>query len=70
MVYAWFLEFKARFNNKIPFLTRPTLKAITYHRAYSSKKAKDKFGYNITPLKEGLKETINWYKDDMELEKK
>lgn len=70
MVYAWFLEFKARFNNKIPFLTRPTLKAITYHRAYSSKKAKDKFGYNITPLKEGLKETINWYKDYMELEKK
>ncbi|GAH64457.1 unnamed protein product, partial [marine sediment metagenome] len=37
---------------KIPFLTRSTLKAIKYHRSYSSKKASDKFGYKITPLRE------------------
>ena len=27
------------------------------------KKAIDKFGYKITPLKEGLEETISWYRD-------
>ncbi len=70
MVYAWFLEVKAKFNKKTPFLTRPTLRAIKYHRSYSSKKAIDKFGYKITPLKEGLEETISWYKDYIEEGKK
>ena len=69
-VYAWLLEVKARFNKKTPFLTRPTLRAIKYHRSYSSKKAIDKFGYKITPLKEGLEETINWYKEYIEEGKK
>ncbi|MHA2288144.1 MAG: NAD-dependent epimerase/dehydratase family protein [Promethearchaeota archaeon] len=63
MVYAWLLEFKAKLNKKAPFLTRPTLRAIKYHRSYSSKKAIEKFGYKITPLREGLDETINWYKE-------
>jgi nucleoside-diphosphate-sugar epimerase len=70
MAYAWFLEVKAKFNKKVPFLTRPTLRAIKYHRCYSSKKAMDKFGYKITPLKEGLEETISWYKDYIEEGKK
>ena len=69
-LYAWLLEVKARFNKKIPFLTRPTLRAIKYHRCYSSKKASDKFGYKITPLREGLEETINWYKEYIEEGKK
>ena len=33
---------RAKFNKKIPFLTRPTLKAIKFHRSYSSEKAIDK----------------------------
>ncbi|MBY9011418.1 MAG: NAD-dependent epimerase/dehydratase family protein [Candidatus Lokiarchaeota archaeon] len=66
MAYAWFLEVKARFNMKTPFLTRSTLKAIKFHRAYSSKKAIDKFGYKITPLREGIEETIKWYKEYIE----
>ncbi len=70
MVYAWLLEVKARFTKKDPFLTRPTLRAIKYHRSYSSKKAIDKFGYNITPLREGLEETIKWYKEYSEEGKK
>ena len=70
MAYAWLLEIKARFNKKPPFLTRPTLRAIKYHRSYSSKKAIDKLGYNITPLKEGLEETIKWYKEYNEEDKK
>ncbi|NVM17390.1 MAG: NAD-dependent epimerase/dehydratase family protein [Candidatus Lokiarchaeota archaeon] len=71
MVYAWLLEVRAKFNKNVPFLTRPTLRAIKYHRSYSSKKAIDKFGYKITPLREGLEETIKWYKEyDKESKKK
>ncbi len=69
-VYAWLLEVKAKFSKKNPYLTRPTLRAIKYHRCYSSKKAIDKFGYTITPLKEGLEDTIKWYKDYNEERKK
>jgi len=70
IAYAWLLEVKARFNKKAPFLTRPTLRAIKYHRSYSSKKAIDKLGYKITPLREGLEETIKWYKEYSEEGKK
>lgn len=63
MAYAWFLEVKAKFDKKIPYLTRPTLKAIKYHRSYSSNKAIEKIGYKITPLKQGLEDTIDWYKN-------
>ena len=70
MVYAWLLEVKAFFNKKVPYLTRPTLRAIKYHRAYSSKKAIEKLNYKITPLREGLETTIKWYKDFNEKENK
>ena len=63
MVYAWFLEVKAKFNKKTPYLTRPTLRAIKYHRSYSSNKAIEKLDYKITPLKQGLEDTIDWYKN-------
>ncbi|MFX1573495.1 MAG: NAD-dependent epimerase/dehydratase family protein [Promethearchaeota archaeon] len=69
MVYAWLLEVKAFFNKKVPYLTRPTLRALKYHRAYSSKKAIEKLGYRITPLREGLKKTIDWYINFNEKEK-
>ena len=70
VVYAWFLEVKAKFNKKVPYLTRPTLRAIKYNREYSSKKAIEKLGYKITPLREGLQETIKWYQDYLENVKK
>ena len=70
MIYAWLLEVKAFFNKKVPYLTRPTLRAIKYHRAYSSKKAVENLGFKITPLEEGLRETIAWYKNYIEKEKK
>ncbi|MFX0017957.1 MAG: NAD-dependent epimerase/dehydratase family protein [Promethearchaeota archaeon] len=69
IVYAWLLEVKAFFNKKVPYLTRPTLRAIRYHRAYSSKKAIEKLNYKITPLREGLEKTIKWYKEFNEKEK-
>jgi farnesol dehydrogenase len=63
MIYAWLLEVFAFFTGKVPYLTRSTLKAIKYHRSYSSQKAIDKLEYKITPLREALKETIDWYKN-------
>lgn len=69
MVYAWLLEVVASISKKVPYLTRSTLKAIKYHRSYSSKKAIDKLGYKITPLRDALIETINWYKDFNKIEK-
>jgi hypothetical protein len=47
----------------MPYITRPTLESIKYNREYSSKKAIEKLGYNITPLREALQETIVWYKN-------
>ncbi len=61
-VYARLLETKANITNKTPKLTCSTLNAIKFHRAYSSQKAIKEINYKITPLKEGLEETIAWYK--------
>jgi nucleoside-diphosphate-sugar epimerase len=62
-IYAWILETKAKITKKPPSLTRPTLNAIRFHRAYSSDKAIKQIGYKITPLNEGLEKTIEWYKN-------
>ncbi len=62
-MYAWLLETKAKITKKPPSLTRPTLNAIRFHRAYSSDKAIRQIGYKITPLNEGLEKTIEWYKN-------
>jgi len=69
-LYALALEVKAKFTKKPPSLTRSTINAIKYHRAFSSEKAIEKFDYKITPLREGLEETIRWYKDYNEKENK
>jgi nucleoside-diphosphate-sugar epimerase len=61
--YAFLLEIKAGITKKPPFLTRAAINAIKYHRSYSSEKAIDRLGYKITPLREGLEETIKWYKN-------
>ena len=63
MSYAWVLEVFSKITRKLPILTRSTLKAIKYHRSYSSEKAIKTFGYKITPLKEALEQTIDWYKN-------
>ena len=70
MSYAWLLEVKAKFSKKKPKLTRATIRAIKHHRSYSSQKAIEKLDYKITPLREGLEETIEWYKEFIEREKK
>ena len=65
--YAWLCEVKSKITKKIPYITRATLKSIKYNRSYSSKKAIEKLNYKITPLREGLRDTIVWYKEYIEL---
>ena len=69
MFYGWLCEVKANLTKKMPYITRSTVAAIKYNRNYSSKKAVDKLGYKITPLREGLTKTIEWYKNFIEKEK-
>jgi farnesol dehydrogenase len=61
--YAWLLEIKAMITKKNPPLSRAAINAIKYHRSYSSKKAIENLNYNITPLRDGLEETIKWYQN-------
>jgi nucleoside-diphosphate-sugar epimerase len=69
MVYAKFCEIKTKINKKMPEATCEMLRGMKYNWAYSSKKAINKLGYKITPLREGLQETIKWYQDYLENEK-
>jgi dihydroflavonol-4-reductase len=70
MMYARLCEFKANMTGKMPYITRPTLESIKYNREYSSKKAIEKLGYKITPIREALEETIEWYKNYIESNQK
>ncbi len=66
MLFGWSCEVKASMTKKMPYITRSTITSIKYNREYSSKKAIEKLGYTITPLREALTETIEWYKDFIE----
>ena len=69
LMYGWLCEAKTKFTKKLPYINRPTIKMINYNWSYSSEKAIEKLGYKITPLREGLEKTIEWYKDFNEKEK-
>ncbi len=70
LIYAGMHEAKTKITKKMPYINRPTVKMMNYNWSYSSKKAIEKLGYKITPLREGLTKTIEWYKDYIEKEKK
>jgi len=69
LMYARMYEAKTKLTKKMPYINRPTVKAMDYNWSYSSKKAIDKLGYKITPLRENMTKTIDWYKDYIEKEK-
>ena len=82
LMYGWLCELKTKITKKAPFINmnpriifgpyinRATVKMIDYNWVYSSKKAIEKLGYKITPLREGLEQTIKWYKDFIKLNNK
>ena len=68
-MYALLCELKTKLTKKMPYTNRSTVKMLNHNWSYSSEKAIEKLGYKITPLREGLEETIKWYKDYIEKEK-
>ena len=68
--YGLLCEVKSKISKKEPYITRAVIDVLKYNWALSSKKAFDKLGYKITPLREGLEKTIAWYKDYLEKNKK
>ncbi len=63
LLFAWLCELKTKITKKMPYINRPTVKMMNHNWSYSSKKAIDKLNYKITPLKEGLSKTIDWYRE-------
>ncbi len=71
MFYGRLCELRAKLSkNRVPYITRPIMKMATYDWAYSSQKTIDDLGYKITPFREGLEKTVEWYKDYIEKGKK
>lgn len=69
-IYASLCELKTKLIKKMPYINNATVKMINHNWAYSSNKAIEKLDYRITPLREGLEQTIKWYKDFIEKKKK
>jgi nucleoside-diphosphate-sugar epimerase len=55
MLYAW-----AELTGKEPLLTHEVVGVFREHWAYSSAKAQRDLGYRTTPLREGLRRTLEW----------
>ncbi|MFX1239261.1 MAG: hypothetical protein ACFE8P_16295, partial [Promethearchaeota archaeon] len=67
MLYGWACELRAKLSrNRIPYITRALMRMSTYDWAYSSEKIIKDLGYEITPFREGLEKTVDWYKDYIE----
>ena len=57
-----FLELHARIHHKTPLFTGFSMDCLMQNSNYSSKKAKDELGHEITPIEKTMIETINWMK--------
>jgi nucleoside-diphosphate-sugar epimerase len=62
-LYGRVCELKSKITKKTPYMTCALIKMATLNWAYSSEKAVKELGYKITPFKEGLEETVNWYQE-------
>jgi nucleoside-diphosphate-sugar epimerase len=66
---AWFgaipFEILGKIMRKRPFLSRYTVNLLSKNRVYDISKAKKDLGYSSkVPLKEGVKVTAEWYKNN------
>jgi nucleoside-diphosphate-sugar epimerase len=59
-IMQW-LQFKA--TNKEPLITENGIRQIYCNKIFSSEKAISNLGYQITPLREGLQQTIHFFKN-------
>lgn len=71
MLYGWACESRAKLSkNRIPYITRALMRMSTYDWAYSSEKVIKDLDYKITPFKQGIEKTVEWYKNYLEKENK
>src|SRR3954469_22899364 len=61
---AWGAEAFARVTGKEPFLTADALRMSRYRMFFSSEKARRELGYTARPYLEGLKDALNWFRDN------
>ncbi|MFX1276062.1 MAG: NAD-dependent epimerase/dehydratase family protein [Promethearchaeota archaeon] len=67
VLFARACKLKARLSSKrIPYITPAMIVGMKYNWAFSSKKANEKIGYKITPIREALETTVKWYQDFIE----
>jgi farnesol dehydrogenase len=64
-VAAFAEEVKASMAKREPKLTREVVEVYKHHWVYSSDKAIAELGYSITPLAEGLAETVKWVQSEI-----
>ena len=55
--------FMAENFGRQPMITPGWVKKYLYEWRVSSEKAQKELGYEITPLKKGIEETVNWLKN-------
>jgi dihydroflavonol-4-reductase len=51
-------------TGKEPFLTRDALKMASHRMFFSSAKARAELGYSARPYREGLKDALNWFRQE------
>ena len=61
---AWAAEAVARVTGKEPFLTVDALRMSRYRMFFSSEKARRDLGYTTRPYREGLKDALNWFREN------
>ena len=66
LIHTWailqWIQYKI--THKEPFVTARSIRFIFCNKIYSSDKAVKQLGYQLTPLKEGLQQTIHFLKTD------
>jgi farnesol dehydrogenase len=65
--YAWQEEKLAEWFGQHPRITTKWIKRLTLDLPYSSEKAIRDLGYSITPLQQGLQQTLDWLSRDYKL---
>lgn len=55
LLYAW-----AELTGAPPVLTHEVVNVFREHWSYSSAKAERELGYHVTPLRDGLRKTVDW----------
>jgi len=60
MLFGWKEEAFSKWFSKEPIITRKWINKYRYNLDYSCEKAIKELGYTVTPMEEGIRETLEW----------